>query len=157
MKKVTALILSLLFTITFIYSENYKIAKGIYNTKGNFKLTTTKGSIIERNYPLDKKSIFTDEELENYLNNYNQQLKNTRFFEEIDVSWEKAGQENDVTLINVLVSVVDSNHFLAVPYANFKDDSSATKITPKIKAKDTNFLGTMNPLTTDLNIEIKKV
>jgi hypothetical protein len=63
MKKVTALILSLLFTITFIYSENYKIAKGIYNTKGNFKLTTTKGSIIERNYPLDKKSIFTDEEL----------------------------------------------------------------------------------------------
>ena len=156
MKKVTAIILSLFITITSIYSENYKILKGIYNTKGNFILTTTKGSSIERNYPLDKKTIFTDEELENYLQNYHQQLKNSRFFEEIDVSWEKAGEEDSVILINVLVSVVDSNHFLAVPYANFKDDSSATKLTPKIKAKDTNFLGTMNPLTSDLNIEIKK-
>ena len=151
MKNVTAIILSLFLTIPFIYSENYKISKGIYNTKGNFILATTKGSSIERNYPLDKKTIFTEEELENYLQNYHQQLKNSRFFEEIDVNWEKAGEEDNYTLINVLVSVVDSNHFLAVPYANFKDDSTATKFTPKIKAKDTNFLGTMNPLTSDLD------
>ena len=156
MKKLTAIILGLLLTVPFIYSENYKIAKGIYNAKGNFKLTTTKASSIERNYPLDKKSIFNDEELEAYLENYHQQLKNSRFFEEIDVSWEKAGTDDGFVFINVIVSVVDSNHFLAVPYANFKDDSTITKITPKIKAKDTNFLGTMNPLTSDFNIEIKK-
>ena len=156
MKKITAILLSLLLAVPFLFSENYQISDGIYDTKGNFRLTTTKVMNLKMNFPLDKKTIFDEEEFDAYIKNYAQELKNSRFFQEIDVHWEPAGTNGDVTLVNVFVSVVDSNHFLAVPYASFKDDSTVTKVTPKIKAKDTNFLGTMNPLTADFNVEIKK-
>ena len=39
MKKLTAVILGLLLIIPFSYSEQFKIAKGIYNTKGKYRLT----------------------------------------------------------------------------------------------------------------------
>ena len=157
MKKFTAVILGLLLIIPFSYSEQFKIAKGIYNTKGKFKFTTTNATTLEMKYPLDKKTVFTEESLDSYIKNYTQQLKNSRFFQEIDVHYELTGQtDEDVNLVNIIVSVVDSNHFLAVPYASFKDDSTITQVTPKIKAKDTNFLGSMNPLTADINVEIAK-
>lgn len=165
MKKIAAAILSFILTIPFIYSEKFKISEGIYITEGNFSLTTTKSSILEKNYPLDKKTVFTEATLKSYINNYEQELKNTRFFQEINIEYETTGEtvqeysdvnSEDISLIRVIINVIDSNHFLLVPYASFKDDSSETKITPKIKAKDTNFLGSMNPLTSDLKIEIVK-
>lgn len=165
MKKLTAVILGLLLIIPFSYSEQFKIAKGIYNTKGKFKFTTTNAKTLEMKYPLDKKTIFTEESLDLYIKNYTQELKNSRFFQEIEVHYEltsqtdasaKTDSDEPVKLVNVFVSVVDSNHFLAVPYASFKDDSTITQVTPKIKAKDTNFLGSMNPLTADINVEIAK-
>ena len=116
MKKFTAVILGLLLIIPFSYSEQFKIAKGIYNTKGKFKFTTTNATTLEMKYPLDKKTVFTEESLDSYIKNYTQQLKNSRFFQEIDVHYELTGQtDEDVSLVNIIVSVVDSNHFLALP------------------------------------------
>ena len=164
MRKIFVLTLLLCLFIPSLFSQNYRIAEASYNTEGKFKLTTTKKYNLERNYPLDKKTVFDEEKLALYLKNYEQELQNSRFFEKIEVSYEATGQTEshkvndsfeEVILIRVNVSVVDSNHFLLVPYANFKDDSDQTKITPKIKAKDSNFLGSMNSLTTDFNILIK--
>ena len=166
MKKISAFALLLILSISFAYSEKYKIAYGNFKTQGRISLTTTKPYILEMNFPLDKKTIFTKEEFDLYINNYEQEIINSRFFEEIEVTYSETGStenskteedEEEIILVAVNVSVVDSNHFLMVPYAKFKDDSSETKFLPKLKAKDTNFLGTMNSLSTDLNVEVKKV
>ncbi len=165
MKKILAVLLSFCVSITFIYSEKYRISEGNYTTEGKFKLATTKPYILDMKYPLDKKTIFTEDQLNSYISNYSQELKNSRFFQEISVDYELTGEterktikdvEEEITLVKVNVSVVDSNHFLLIPYATLKDDLSETKLTPKIKAKDTNFLGSMNPLNAEFNIEIFK-
>lgn len=155
MRKLLALTFSFLLCLAFLHAQNYRIAESSYSTKGKYKISTTRPNIIERNYPLDKKTIFDETKLSQYLKNYQQELQNSRFFESIEVNYEVIEESENFNLIKVNVSVVDSNHFLLVPYANFKDDSSHTKITPKIKAKDSNFLGSMNPLTTDFNIVIQ--
>ncbi len=162
MRKIIVLTLLSLLIFPFMYSQNYRISETDFSTKGKFKFTTTKSNILERNYPLDKKRVFDEEQLNKYLKNYEQDLHNSRFFEQIFVSYEltgltevsKSNPDETVSLIKVIVSVVDSNHFLLVPYAKFKDDKKVTNFNPRLKAKDTNFLGTMNPLSSDFNLDI---
>ena len=160
------LILSILFLLCFfsLSGEKYKIRSAEIHTSGKFKLTTTKPSIVEMKFPIDKKTIFTEESLDSYLTFYKQQLINSRYFEEVSVTYETLFNHEDYEIsddgvfkeIIVIINLKDSNHFLAVPYATFKDDINQTIITPKLKAKDTNFLGTLTPLSFDVNVTISK-
>ena len=162
MKKVLLAISTFLVLLTFANAQNYKIEGYKITTDGKFKLTTTKPYAIELNYPIDKKTIFTKEEFEAYITNYKQELENSRLFEEINVDYDVIEQTQTETppyetvlKVKLNISLIDSNHFLMVPYPKFKSDKDKTQMTLKLKAKDSNFLGTMNPLATDLNIEVK--
>ncbi|MBR1639721.1 MAG: hypothetical protein IJ688_10090 [Treponema sp.] len=144
-----------------LYAQTYKIIDSdISIQSSSFGLGTTTPYALKKNIPLDYKKEFTKNELELYLENYKQSLSNSRFFESIDVQYEEAEKdsdsEDDIINIIVIVNLKDSKHLLAVPYATFDQDINQTSINPKIKAKDTNFLGSMNPLSMDLNVEILK-
>ena len=163
MKKVLLVISAFFVLLTCANAQNFKIDDYKITTNGKYKLTTTKPYAIQLNYPIDKKSIFNKHDFESYLTNYKQELENSRLFEEINVDYEVLEQtvtsdDNPETLLKVKlnINVTDSNHFLMVPYPKFKSDKDKTEIILKLKAKDSNFLGTMNPLATDLNIEVKK-
>lgn len=149
MKKV---LFSLFFTciLSFLYSQNYKISDYNIEVEGNF-WGTTKTSAVLSNYPIDTKTVFTEEELNKYIENYDQNLVNTRLFIDVQVSYEKLSENTEINEVILNIKLVDSNHLLAVPYPKL---SSNDGFTLKIKAKDTNFLGTMNTMNADVNINI---
>ena len=162
-------------------TKTYKIVDSEINIEGsNFGLGITSSYAIEKNYPLDFNAIFSEEGLTSYLTNYKQSLLNSRFFEKIQIEYvelennsaqslqsdsanEETPQEtaeNSITQeplpVKIIINLKDSKHLLAVPYATFDLDANKTAFEPKIKMKDTNFLGSMNPLALDFNIEISK-
>lgn len=149
-----------------LWSQNYRIADSEVSVHGTPAFAVTKPYIVERNYPLDTKTVFTQSELESYIEDYKKSLKSSRFFEDVQISYEavmKSADEepqddnqDDAVEIIIKISLTDSKHFLAMPYATFGGDSNGSTITPKVKAKDTNFLGSMNPLSVDFDIEITK-
>lgn len=161
MKKLSAYFAALFLLLPFLPAQKYQISDYIITTSGKYKLTTTRPYVVELNFPLDKKTLFSQEELASYIKNYKQELTNSRAFEEINVDYEILDEFTDdkgqsISKIKMLINLKDSNHFLMVPYPKFKSDKDKTNIEVKLKAKDTNFLGTMNSLSTDANIEITK-
>lgn len=146
----------ILMIVQFLSAQSYRIIDSEITITGSKSFATTKPYTINRVYPLDKKSIFSKEQLGSYLDNYKKQLQSSRFFEEISIDYTIYNETEELTEIIVKISLKDSKHFLAVPYMTFDTDSNGTAISPKLKAKDTNFLGTMNPLSLDANIKIEK-
>ena len=165
MKKVI-FFLSIVFCSAFyLVAERYKIINVEYSVKGtgfNF-LGTTKPSILKQKFPINKKKIFESaEELENYINNFKSSLESERAFDSIEVNYETSladnsdahydetseSQINDVIL---KVDLVDSHHFVIVPYPKYSSDNGASL---KLKMKDTNFLGTLNTMNSEINLKL---
>ncbi|MCF0124331.1 MAG: hypothetical protein HUJ68_00975, partial [Clostridia bacterium] len=60
--------------------------------------------------------------------------------------------ENQIIFVDLLIQVKDSLHFLGLPYIKY---SSGQGLSLKLKAKDSNFLGSMNELNTSLEFNLK--
>lgn len=157
MKKTLLGFLFLFLINLFLYSETTvnQIVDYNFNIKGNFWGTTKENNLIS-NFPVDTKSIFNDSELNSYIENYKQKLRNTRLFESVEIeastieTIEKEEAEDVyINKISLIINISDSNHLLAIPYPKF---SSNDGFTLKIKAKDTNFLGSLNEMNFDLNV-----
>ncbi|HAH61673.1 MAG TPA: hypothetical protein DCL73_06205 [Treponema sp.] len=127
------------------FSSSYRINSVSYNIKG-----MTRGSVVERNVEVDRTTIFPNEDaLAAYLRDYTQQLENTRFFEEIKVDYTTTVPDtDDFCLVSLTVNLKDSFHFVGVPYPKYDSNSGFLM---KLKLKDTNFLGSMNSMSSDIN------
>lgn len=153
MKKFIIIVLSLLF-INFISAENYQIKDYEFNIKGaGLKIfgTTKEYSIITK-YPINKKLIFNSiEDLEDYIEDYKKQLYSSRAFENIEINYETIISEENTDIKEIILkfNIQDSHHFLAIPMFNYNSNDG---LTLKLKAKDTNFLGSLNTMNFDLNI-----
>lgn len=151
MKKLLIFVFSLLM-FSRVFSESYKIENVIFNIDGK-----TKESNILKNCPIETTNTFNSkEELDSYIKNYEIELANLRIFEDIKIQYKESEQNNtentDKPLPIILtINLKESFSFLAVPY--FKFDSN-TGSTIKIKAKDTNFLGSLNTMDFDVNFQI---
>jgi len=133
-----------------LFASTYRIKNVAYHITG-----LTRSSIIDRNIPVDKTRIFSNESsLVAYINDYKQQLENTRFFEKVDVDYTvEQADENDLCLVAIVVSAADSFHFIGVPYLKYNSNSG---LELKLKVKDTNFLGNMNTMTSDIVFGIEQ-
>ena len=155
MKRI-AVFSALLFFLFPICAHQFQINKVEYNIEGcGAKIFgETQDYALAHQVPLDTKRIFNDiKELNTYLDDYRQKLSNLRAFETIKVDYtfeqsqEEALQENEITLVNLKVSVKDSFHLFAIPGPKY---NSNTGLTFKLKIKDTNFLGSLNTLSSDV-------
>ncbi|MCF0126369.1 MAG: hypothetical protein HUJ68_11580, partial [Clostridia bacterium] len=149
MKKV--LILLMVFLTSFVFASEYKISDYEFEIEGKGFLGTTKEYSVTTKYPIDTNTLFSSiADLEAYINDYKLKLESSRAFETVTVGYESL-LNNDGQIINVILKVFlqDSNHLLAVPYGKY---SSNTGLSFKLKAKDTNFLGSLNTLSTDINL-----
>ena len=143
--------------MNFCFCEAYKISAVYYDiTSCELKfLGTTRQYSLEQNVNVDKNQIFeTVEELDNYIDDYRQRLHNLRAFETINVSYyiSETQTENFIPVI-LQVHVTDSIHLLAVPYIKY---DSNTGLILKLKAKDTNFLGSLNPMNFETYLEFEQ-
>ncbi|GHU16597.1 hypothetical protein FACS1894163_06210 [Spirochaetia bacterium] len=92
--------------------------------------------------------ITGQENLEKFRLQKIQLLMNQRVLESVDIQYELGEAEADGAVpVDLLVIVRDSLNIIALPYPKI-DTNSGLELT--LKARDYNFLGTMNPLRVDL-------
>lgn len=150
MKKLITLFF--LFITSFCFAQTFHISNVIYNISdgGKFSIGKTTPYALDQAVPVNKKSIFNNQnEFEDYLKKYNQQLSNTRAFETIEVLWQIDESLSSDTAYEIIltVNVKDSFHFLAIPHLISYNSNKGWK--PKLKAKDTNFFGSLNTMSGD--------
>lgn len=141
---------SVLLFSSLIFAQQYKIESVDYEITG-----ITKKYALEQKIKIDKKRVFPDEhEFLNYFNDLRQRFYNERNFQdsELDFTVDEADAEN-ICLVHIVAKTIDSHHFLGVPYPKYNSNSGSNF---KIKAKDTNFLGTLETLTADISFQLKK-
>ena len=168
MKKIISAFI--VFLICFVLqAETYQILEAEFKTEGCGAafFSYTKPYSIEKNVPVNKKKIFTsEEELIEYIKDYELKLYSLRAFEKITLDYtvqknpdfpsdeiylqlqKELPAENFVKLS---VNTKDSFHLLGVPYPKY-DSNTGTVI--KLKIKDTNFLGSLNAMSADINFSL---
>lgn len=158
------IVIAFLLSISAAYSNQYKITDVDYNIKG-----ITRKYVLDTKIPVDKNRIFkSEDELISYIDDYTQKLENTRTFESIEVDFIVDEQPVDFTTnaetenleslycVHLKVATKDSSHLLALPYGKTTPTGdSGQNIVVKFKIKDTNFLGSMETMGTDVNVEIE--
>lgn len=152
MKKLSFILCALLLAGS-IFAKDYQITKVEYTLNpSSWKfLGTTKEFALENNVEVNKNKKFESlEALELYIEDYKQRLSNTRAFDEYSVEY-KITETEDLNKVTLYVTTTDTVHLLAVPYPKYDSNSGAVL---KLKAKDSNFLGTMNTMSTDLNLSL---
>ena len=153
MKKTAVLLSFLILFSSSIFSERYKVIDANYQVQGaGFSfLGATKPSVLRQKFPIDKKKTFDSlEELEKYVHNYEQNLVSSRDFDSVKVEYETSlsdtsSNEEKINDVILKVELVDTHHFLVVPYPKYSSDTGASL---KLKARDSNFLGTLNTMNT---------
>ena len=148
------------FLTNNIFSQRFKIYDATFDIKGagfNFLGKTTPYS-LQTNFPLDKKKVFdSEDEFKEYLDNYKVSLDSSRFFESVELDYEildiqnENSENSDIQQVILHFDIKDSHHLLFVPYPKF---SSNTGFSFKLKGKDTNFLGSLQTLSTELRLDI---
>lgn len=159
MKKTAVLLLFLILFSSSIFSERYKVVDADYQVQGaGFSfLGATKPSVLRQKFPIDKKKTFDSiEELEKYVHNYEQNLVSSRVFDSVKVEYETSlsdtsSNEEEINEVILKVELVDTHHFLVVPYPKYSSDSGASL---KLKARDSNFLGTLNTMNTTISLDL---
>ena len=152
MKK-SFILLLLVFLPVFLFSESYKIKNAEYDINGaGFKLLgKTRIYPLNNKYPLDTKTTFKSREaFEKYLKNYKQSLDSSRFFDEVTIDYEaRPSDTEDLYDVTLMLKIQDSHHLIVMPYPRY---SSNDGLSLKLKAKDTNFLGSLNTMNMELNL-----
>jgi len=154
MKKLFGFTSVCLLLAAALFAESYKITDYSFDVTGNF-WGTTQDSALKYNHPVDTKTIFTEEEYDNYIANYKKTLQSTRLFSTVEIeentsdSYYDDSIEDTVQTISLVIRLKDSSHFLAVPYPKYSTNDG---ITLKVKAKDNNFLGSMNKMNAELDL-----
>jgi hypothetical protein len=85
--------------------------------------------------------------LEKYVQEKNRILFNERVLDYVEVSYELGDAVSDKIPVNLRVIIRDTWNVIALPYPKYSSSSGFELI---LKARDYNFLGTMNPLRLDL-------
>lgn len=142
--------LFIIFSCSFIFAEKYQITDIKYDISGK-----TREYVLSNKVEINKKHIFKDEEeLVNYVKDTTQRLENTRNFEEYEADFEVGdADENGICPVTLLIKTKDSKHLLVLPYPKYDSNSGFLL---KLKAKDTNFMGTMEEMSADFNFEIEQ-
>ena len=155
MKKLLTSVIFFLIT-GFLFCAEYKIETVKYDLKSSSWgfLMSTNEYALEQKVSVDKNKIFeSEEDLIKYIQDYELRIKNTRAFESVSVKTEygKPASKESYIPVTVYVNTVDSIPVLAVPYPKYNSNDGFIF---KLKIKDMNFMGSLNPMSSDINFQI---
>ena len=129
----------------FILSNDtaYKIESVEYSIKG-----LTKAGPLSVKVPIDKNRVFASrEEFDTYIAELNTEFHNMRTIESHEITFDFLEPQNNITPVKLKIHVKDTWNIIALPYPSF-DSNRGLQF--KLKLKDFNFLGSLEPLTIDL-------
>lgn len=134
----------------FVFAEQYQITNVEYNISSNNSfLGKTQPYALEKEVPVNKNEVFNSQyELNQYINDLSQKIKNTRAFDSVEVlpSFGEA-ELNNITPVTLTINVLDSLHLFMIPGPKYDSNSG---LSLKLKIKDSNFLGSLNNMNSDL-------
>lgn len=140
-------------TETFVSVESlgnaqFCISSVEYNIKG-----LTMESVLRDAVPIHRGITYkTHTEFLQYVAHIEASLRNIRTIETVSISpLYRAADENNISEVHLIIYTKDSFNFIAIPYPKYDSNSGFLF---KIKAKDNNFLGTMQPLTFDWDLQL---
>ena len=148
MKKAFLAVLFILL-LAPVFAQDYQINYVSYQIQGCGApiFGITQDYAVARAVPVDKKRVFNDKaELDAYLEDYKKKLNNLRAFETITVDYTFEDPDAEHMLVNLIVTLKDSFHLFAIPGPKY---DSNTGLIFKLKIKDSNFLGSLNTLSSD--------
>ena len=121
----------------------YKIESVEYSIKGFTKIGPLSAKV-----PIDKNRLFfSREEFDTYIAELNSEFNNMRTIESYEITFDFFEPQNNIIPVKLKIYVKDTWNIIALPYPSF-DSNSGLQF--KLKLKDFNFLGTLEPLTMDL-------
>ena len=150
MKRSIFLFSLLLFTFLPVFSQQYKIDDVEYSIKGcgHWIFGCTQEYALANEVPVDKKTVFADEAaLTAYITDLEKKFGNLRAFETIELSYEALPEQDQITPVKLTITVQDSFHLFAIPGPKYDSNKG---LTFKLKIKDSNFLGSLNTLSSDI-------
>ena len=129
-------------------STLYVITGYKYNVKGRSSPIALQYKLIEHGEYREGETITGKTNLEKYISDITQIYINQRVLKNnVEVSYSAGGRnEAGAYPVTIIINVEDSFNIIAIPRPYFKND----EFDITIKARDYNFLGTMNPLRIDL-------
>ena len=137
-------VLVLLTTTILLFAERYQITDIKYDIDGR-----TKKYALNKVLDIRKDQVIeSEEDLKLYIDFLAQKLNDQRVLEDTQVNYE-LGNPNDQGIIPVTLFIYadETWNILPMPYPKYNSNSG---LTLKLKVKDYNFLGTMEPLNFDL-------
>lgn len=151
MKRFFTLAVLILSIFSYSFADRYKIEDVQYDISG-----ITKRYALEKAIKIDRTRIFESyEDLHNYIEDLKQLFNNERNLASsiVNVKYSPELDEEGISKVSLVVSTIDSKHFLLVPYPKYNSNDGFLL---KLKAKDTNFLGTLETLDFALNFAVEK-
>ena len=134
--------LVILLALSQLFASTYRIRSYSFESK-----KTTKG-VLSEFVGAPGATFETKEDLDAFLADKRQQLYNKRIFLEVLFTYELTETSPDVFDADVVFHISDAKTFLIVPFPKYDSNYG---LSLKLKAKDTNFLGTFTTL--DANLE----
>lgn len=133
-----------------LFSNEYKVSSISYQITGKTKLYA-----VQTKVPVDTNKVYhTEEEFMNFIRDFKQQLENTREFENVDIDYVVCEPDlKNRSNVFMLVSLKDAYSFIAMPYPKYDSNNGFIF---KLKMKDTNFLGSLNTMSSDVNFAIQQ-
>ena len=156
MKKSFLIIVSFFFLVFNVFSsEGYRISYVNYDIEGcGAKVFgRTQEYSLEHYVVIDTKKVFaTEEELNLYVADLEVRLGNLRAFDTINIEVIKIKEtEEGICNVQLNIFVKDSFHLFAIPGPKY---NSNTGVTFKLKIKDTNFLGSLDTMSSGIYFTI---
>ncbi|MBP5751596.1 MAG: hypothetical protein J6W60_01885, partial [Treponema sp.] len=146
MKRIIAALVFILVACQ-VFASTYKIRSYSFDLKEG---KTKRSILLEFIDSKDKEKDKTFDSLEKmvaFLDDKRQQLVNKRVFYFVEYTYELEETSEDVFEADVIFSIGDASTFLIVPYPKYDSNYG---INLKLKAKDSNFLGTFTTLDSTL-------
>jgi len=139
------LVTTIFFITPKLFSEEYQIQFVEYHITGR-----TREYPLSLKIPIDTTTVFDSiESYNNYISLLKQNFLNQRVLESITIDSVFLEKEESTQPIQVqlIIHTVDSWNFIAFPYPKYDSNDG---LSLKLKAKDYNFLGSMNELEYEL-------
>lgn len=143
MKKIFTLFLWAVFSCV-AFAEGYQIVDVQYDLDGRAKEYS-----LNKKLDIRRDTIFqTEEELKLYIDFVTQKVSDQRVLENTNVSYQLGAlNEQGIIPVTLMIAADETWNILPVPYPKYNSNSGFSL---KLKVKDYNFLGTMEPLNFDL-------
>ena len=150
MKKLLFIGVLLVSLYGILAAQQYRIADIEYHITG-----ITRQYALEQSIKIDKKRVFGSEaDFMVYFNDLKQQFYNERIFASSDLDFTVSQPDAaGLCLVHLVITTVDSHHLLVVPYPKYNSNSG---LNLKVKMKDTNFLGSMQTMSSDISFALEQ-